>query len=145
MASSEPIARAGARTSSWPATGSTIWIAGDREAAIARFTDDVEVYVPAELGNAGTYRGIEQFIELVPQLGRGLVGVHDVRGLLEPVGESHVVALIRSQGTGTASGIEVANTLGWVLGVRDSSLCYLSIQPDLEAAREHALAREADL
>ena len=52
------------------------WIAGDREAAMATFTEDVEVYVPAELGNAGTYRGIEAVRRVEPRLGRGLVGVH---------------------------------------------------------------------
>jgi len=33
------------------------WIAGDHEAAITAFADDLEVYVPAELGNAGTHTG----------------------------------------------------------------------------------------
>jgi ketosteroid isomerase-like protein len=37
------------------------WISGDRENAMATFTDDIEVFVPAELGNAGSYRGVEQF------------------------------------------------------------------------------------
>ncbi len=53
------------------------WIAGDREAAIASFADDVEVFVPAELGNAGTYRGIEQFRSWFARVGRSLVGVRD--------------------------------------------------------------------
>ena len=55
-----------------------------------------------------------------------------------------MVALVDSRGTGTGSGVEVGNTLGWVFGVDDDShMDYLSLQPDLEVAREHARAREA--
>jgi ketosteroid isomerase-like protein len=121
------------------------WISGDREAAIATFSDDVVVHVPAELGNAGTYRGIEQFRkwnqsweEVWSEFTMSVVSI-------ENAGEGHVVALINSQGTGTASGIDVENTLGWVLGINEDGLMdYLGLQPDLEAARKHAQEREAD-
>ena len=101
--------------------------------------------MPAELGNAGTYRGIEQFRkwnqsweEVWSEFTMSVVSI-------ETAGEGHVVALINSQGTGTASGIDVENTLGWVLGINEDGLMdYLGLQPDLEAARKHAQEREAD-
>ena len=122
--------------------GLASWIAGDREAAIATFSDDVEVYVPPELGNAGSYRGIEQFRSWFRDWDEVWSDfTMEVRSI-EPVGARHVAIEMDSSGTGTASGIEVGNTLGWVMEVRDEKLEYISIQPDLEAAREHALARE---
>lgn len=118
------------------------WIAGDREAAIATFSDDVEVYVPAELGNAGSYRGIEQFRtwfadwdEAWSEFEMELVGI-------EAVGERHVVAMIRSRGTGAGSGVEVENLLGWVLGIREDRVEFIALQPDRDGAVELARSRE---
>ena len=122
--------------------GLASWIAGDREAAIATFSDDVEVYVPPELGNAGSYRGIEQFRGWFQDWDEAWSDfTMEVRSI-EPVGERHVIVEMDSKGTGSASGIEVDNTLGWVMEVRDEKLKYISLLPDLDAAREHALARE---
>src|SRR5262245_39982373 len=86
------------------------WIAGDHERAIATFSEDVEVFVPAELGNAGTYRGIDEFRSWFQAWDDAWSEFEmDVR-TIEPVGERHVVALIDSRGTGVGSGIEVGNT-----------------------------------
>ncbi len=118
------------------------WIAGNQEATIATFTDDVEVYVPPELGNAGTYMGIEQFRKWFEAWDDAWsefqMSVKDI----EPAGERHVVAIIESRGVGAGSGIEVSNRLAWVLGIRDGKMEYLSLQPDVEAA--HALVGERE-
>jgi ketosteroid isomerase-like protein len=118
------------------------WIAGDQEAAIATFADDVEVFVPPELGNAGSYTGIEQFRAWFANWDEAWsefeMSIQDI----EPVGERHVVAMIGSRGVGAGSGIEVANELAWVLGIREGKMEYLSLQPDRDAA--HALVRERE-
>ncbi len=120
------------------------WIQGDREAAIASFTEDIEVFVPSDLGNAGRYRGIEQFRSWFQAWDEVWTDYTMEARSIEAVGDRHVIALVDSRGTGTGSGVEVGNTLGWVFGVDDDShMDYLSLQPDLEAAREHARAREA--
>jgi ketosteroid isomerase-like protein len=119
------------------------WIAGNREATIATFTEDIEVYVPPELGNAGTYHGVDQFRSWFTAWDEVWTDFTMRVAAIEPVGERHVVALIESTGTGASSGIEVGNTLGWVLGVREGRMEYLSLQPDFEAARAHALERES--
>jgi ketosteroid isomerase-like protein len=62
---------------------------------------------------------------------------------IEPAGDRHVVAMIRSRGVGAGSGIEVENRLGWVIGVREGKMEFLSLQPDREAALELARSREA--
>lgn len=119
------------------------WIAGDREGAIATFSDDVVVYVPAELGNAGTFRGVEQFESWYRSWYDAWSDFEMTVHEIEPVGERHVVAMINSRGTGAGSGVEVENTLGWVLGVRDGKLEYLALLPDRDSARQHALERES--
>lgn len=118
------------------------WIAGNREAAIATFADDVEVFVPAELGNAGTYTGIEQFRRWFAAWDEAWSKFEMTIENIEPVGERHVVAMVQTRGVGAGSGIEVGNLLAWVLGMRDGRMEYLSLQPDLEHAV--ALVSERD-
>jgi ketosteroid isomerase-like protein len=118
------------------------WIGGDHKATIARFTDDIEVFVPAELGNAGTYRGVEQFQRWFADWDDAWSEFAMTVESIEPVGESHVVAMIRSRGVGIGSGVEVENLLGWVIGVREDRMDFLSLQPDRESAIELARSRE---
>lgn len=119
------------------------WIAGDREATISRFDDDVEVYVPPELGNAGSYRGLEQFRRWFAAWDEAWSSFEMTLESIESAGERHVVAMIHSRGVGLGSGIEVANRLGWVIGVRDGRMDFLSLQPDRESALELARRRES--
>lgn len=119
------------------------WIAGNQEAAIATFTDDVEVFVPAELGNAGTYTGIEEFRRWFTAWDEAWSEFDMKIEDMEPVGERHVVAMIQTRGVGAGSGIEVGNLLAWVLGISDGRMEYLSLQPDREAAQ--ALVREREV
>lgn len=118
------------------------WAAGDRESVMAVLSDEIEVFVPSELGNAGTYRGPEGFMRWV----EGWYEVWsefemEVRST-EPIGEHHVVAEVYTRGLGAGSGVEVEQVLGWVLGVRDGNLDYLSLQPDMGSARQTARSRE---
>jgi ketosteroid isomerase-like protein len=119
------------------------WIRGDRERAMATFTDDVEVFVPPELGNAGTYRGLEQFQRWFKDWYDAWSEFAMSVESIEPVGENHVVAMIHSRGVGAGSGVEVENLLGWVIGVRDEKMEFLSLQADRDAALELAREREA--
>lgn len=122
--------------------GLQAWVSGDREATMTLLSDDVEVFVPPELGNAGSYRGRDAFLRWSEQWDEAWSEFEMTVESIEPVGERHVVAVVRSRGRGAASGAEVENLLGWVLGVRDEICDYVSLQPDLERARENARARE---
>jgi ketosteroid isomerase-like protein len=127
------------------AGGMADWIGGDREAAIETFTEDIEVFVPAELGNAGTYRGIDEFRAWFAAWDEVWTDYRMEVKAMEAAGDRHVVAEVANSGVGVGSGIEVGNTLGWVFSVSDDNrLDYLSLQPDLEAARRHALERESE-
>jgi ketosteroid isomerase-like protein len=123
-------------------TGLAAWIAGDREKAIATFTEDVEIYVPPELGNAGTYRGIDQFLSWFQAWDDAWSSFEMSVGEIEPAGERHVIAMVRSTGVGAGSGIQVENELAWLFGVRGGQMEYLSLQPDASAARELAARRD---
>jgi ketosteroid isomerase-like protein len=119
------------------------WMSGDREAAIDTFAEDIEVFVPPELGNAGTYRGIDEFRAWFQAWDEVWTDYKMEVKSMEAVGGRHVVAEVSNTGVGVGSGIEVGNTLGWVFSVdEDARLDYLSLQPDLESARRHAVGRE---
>jgi ketosteroid isomerase-like protein len=120
------------------------WIAGDREAAMTTFTDDVEVYVPPELGNAGSYRGVEEFTRWTEAWDEAWSSFEMSIEWIEPVGDRHVVAEIHSQAVGLGSGVEVQNVLGWVIGVRDERMEFLSLQPTRETALALAEKRERE-
>ena len=127
------------------AGGMADWITGDREKTIGTFTDDIEVFVPPELGNAGSYRGIEEFRAWFAAWDEVWTDYKMEVKSMEAAGERHVVAEVSNTGVGVGSGAEVGNTLGWVFSVDDSRrLDYLALMPDLETAREHALERERD-
>jgi ketosteroid isomerase-like protein len=118
------------------------WVEGDRDGAMETLSEDVEIYVPLELGNAGTYRGRENFLRWVEQWDEAWSDFEMSVDAIEPVGERHVVALVRSRGRGRGSGIDVENSLGWVIGVKGDLCNYISLQPSLDDARAHAEGRE---
>jgi ketosteroid isomerase-like protein len=120
------------------------WIDGDREAAMETIAEDVEVFVPSELGNAGTYRGIEEFQRWNAQWEEAWSDFQMEILSAEPVGYRHVVCLIKSTGRGAGSGVEVGNELGWVLEVRGESLTFLGLQPSREDAVDLAERRERE-
>jgi ketosteroid isomerase-like protein len=120
------------------------WIEGDVEGTFAFLTEDIEVFVPSELGNAGTYRGHDEFRSWVGHWYEAWADYEMTVEAVQPVGERHVVATIRSRAKGRGSGIEVENLLGWLLEVTpQGTLAYLALQPDIESAVALAGEREA--
>ncbi len=120
------------------------WVAGDAEATLATFSDDVETYVPQELGNAGTYHGKDQFLQWTRQWDDAWDEFRTEIREVMPVGERHVVVTVHNWGRGRGSGIEVENEQGWVLGVRKDTLCdFISLQATPEDALKLAREREA--
>lgn len=119
------------------------WTRGDRKAVVAMLTEDVEVLVPPDLGNPGDYHGRRAFVEWTRQWDEAWSEFDLEIEAIEPVGEHHVIATIRSRGRGRGSGIEVENLIGWVLEVRDGLCPFVSLQPSYEQALEMARSREA--
>jgi ketosteroid isomerase-like protein len=119
------------------------WSAGDRQVALSTLAEDIELFVPSDLGNAISSTGIDAFNQWNADWDEAWSQFELSVQLVEPIGDRHVVLEVANVGTGAGSGVEVANTLGWVLGVREDGKCdYIALQLDLESAR--ALARERD-
>ena len=122
------------------------WTAGDRNVAISTLADDVELVVPAELGNPITAKGIEAFMHWTADWDEAWSRFEMSVKRIEPVGDRHVVLEVENSGTGAGSGVEVETTLGWVLGVLEDGKCdYMSLQLDFESAQAVARERDASL
>ena len=61
---------------------------------------------------------------------------------VEPVGERHVITLMRQTGTGRGSGVEVTREAAWVFETRDGLCTYMAIHPTLELARADVRGRK---
>lgn len=118
------------------------WADGRRDRVMETLTGDVEVLVPPELGNAGSFRGKQAFVDWAREWDEAWSEFDMEIDRIEPVGKRHVIATIRSRGRGRGSGIEVENVLGWVLEVRIGLCSFLSLQPSYEHALELARSRE---
>jgi ketosteroid isomerase-like protein len=119
------------------------WIAGDRSHVIEALADDIEVFVPSELANTGSYRGKDEFIRWIADWDEAWANLElDVRDLT-PVGERHVIAVIRQRATGLGSGIPVEMEIAFLTDVRDAKIAALHLYATVEEAREVAERRES--
>ncbi len=119
------------------------WTAGDVEATLAAFADDIEVSVPADFMNSGTFRGRDGFLEWIEQWNEAWEEISYELEDVVPVGDRHVVAAVRNRGRGRGSGVQVEDVRAWVLELRDDRVSYFSLQVGFEEALAHAREREA--
>jgi ketosteroid isomerase-like protein len=117
--------------------------AGDIERTIASFDPGLTVYAPPSMANAGTFHGIDGFIEWITQWNEAWDSFHTEIVELEQLGDGRVITRMRQSGTGRGSGVEVEMEAGWLFEVADELCTYISIQPTFELARQHALERAA--
>ncbi len=120
------------------------WTAGDVEATLANFADDLEVSVPPEFMNSGTFLGRDGFLEWIGQWNEAWEEISYELEEVVPVGDRHVVAAVRNRGRGRGSGVQVEDVRAWVLELRDDRVSYFSLQLSFEDAIAHAREREAD-
>jgi ketosteroid isomerase-like protein len=125
--------------------GLRIWMTGDVAGAMARVSEEVEVFVPTDLGNPAQVRGREALLEWTRRWDDAWEEFTYEMDDATPVGDGHVVAIVRTTGRGRGSGIEVEDSRGWVFGIRDGLLDYLSLQPSFDDALELARNRETGL
>ena len=119
------------------------WEKGDAEATLALYDPDVVVYAPPEIGNAGTFHGIEGFLEWAGAWYEAWETFEQELIEVELVGETHVIADTMQKGKGRGSGIEVERHASWLYEVRDEKLVYMSLYWNREAALADAREREA--
>jgi ketosteroid isomerase-like protein len=118
--------------------------AGDVERTISFFhRDKLIVYAPPQMANAGTFRGVEGFVEWITAWNEAWDSFHTEIEEIEQLNDGQVITRMRQSGTGRGSGVEVVMEAGWLFEVEDDLCTYISIQPTYDAARAHAAERSS--
>src|SRR5688572_21667106 len=117
------------------------YLGRDIEGLLELIDPDVEVTAPQWM-NAGPFHGhagymawISQWNEAWQELDFDVVSV-------EPVGERHVVGEVLTRGRGVESGVEVEQTAGWMVEMRNRRAAYVEVTVGVESALEVARRRE---
>ena len=121
------------------------WNRGDLETAFEFVDRDVEVSVPPDLPDAGTYRGRAEIRRWVAeQLLQSLEGARAEPEKFLDAGDQ-VVVFVRYYGRGKASGIEVRGSIvdAHVLTLRNSKIHKLQMYQGTETALEAVGLRES--
>ena len=117
---------------------------GDIPGTIAFFDHDrLTVYAPPTMANAGTYHGIDGFVEWITSWNEAWDRFHTEILELEQMGDDRVLTKMRQSGVGRGSGIEIAMEAAWLFEVKHGLCTYISIQPSYEDALAHARERAA--
>jgi len=118
------------------------WERGNVEDTLALYDSQIEVYSPPEVGNPGTFHGIDGFLRWAQTWQEAWESFTQELIRVEPVGDGHALAVVDQVGVGKGSGIRVERRATWVYEIRDEKLVYLAIFFDHDRAL--ALARERE-
>ncbi len=125
-------------------TGIDAFRRGDAEGVLDFMSPDVEIFLPAALPNSGTYRGHEGYQAWQADWLEAWDDFSIEVARLQPVGERHVVALMRQTGRGRGSGIPVDMKIAYVVEVSDGRAAAFHLYPTEEEAVSVAVQRERD-
>jgi ketosteroid isomerase-like protein len=117
--------------------------AGDTDGILALLDTDVEIYMPTELPNSGTFRGHAGYLKWTDNWLDAWENFNVEIRRMEPVGERHVVSHAHQSATGKGSGIPVEMDMAYVTESRDGKAIALHLYPSVEEARRTARKREA--
>jgi ketosteroid isomerase-like protein len=125
-------------------SGMEAYNAGDVEAVLELFADDIEIYSPHEFLNAGTFHGHQGFLRWISAWNDAWESFEIDIEAIEPVGERQVVAEVHQKARGRGSGIEIDQRVAYAYTVRDDGKCsFQGIYPEAEQAYSVAREREA--
>jgi ketosteroid isomerase-like protein len=117
---------------------------GDLDAVLELLDPEIEVYMPGDLANAGTYRGhdgyrqwLAQWLEAWDEFDLELADV-------EAVGRTHVVSRAHQTARGKGSGIPVEMWISYLWDVRDGLAIALHLYSTRDEAIEVAERRERE-
>ena len=117
--------------------------AGDTDGILALLDTDVEIYMPTELPNSGTFRGHAGYLKWTDNWLDAWENFNVEIRRMEPVGERHVVSHAHQSATGKGSGIPVEMDMAYMTESRDGKAIALHLYPSVEEARRTARKREA--
>jgi ketosteroid isomerase-like protein len=107
---------------------------GDLEYVVGRLDPEIEVYTAPGLINAGTYHGIDGFMQWVSQWLEAWETVQTEIVRVDPIGDHLVVAEVEQRGRGAGSGIDVEMRVGYLYELHDGKGTRFHIYRDREAA-----------
>jgi ketosteroid isomerase-like protein len=117
--------------------------APDGPELLAFLADDVEIFLPAELGpNSGTFRGHDEYLEWVATWLDAWDDFTIEIADTEPVGERHVITTVRQTATGHGSGVPLEMTMFYMFEVRERQAAALHLYLSREDALSVAALRE---
>ena len=119
------------------------WLDGNVEGTLELLDPEVEIYVPVELANTGTYRGHEEFLRWTADWDEAWTNYEMTVNEISPLGERHVVSSITQRAEGAGSGIPVEMDLTWLTEVRNGKVVAVHLYATEEQARKVGAEREA--
>jgi ketosteroid isomerase-like protein len=119
------------------------WMGGDVDGTLEILDPEIEIYVPAELANTGTYRGHEAFLKWTSDWNEAWTNYEMSVKDIGPLGERHVISSVHQRAEGAGSGIPVAMDLTWLTEVRDGKVVALHLYATEDDARRVGEEREA--
>jgi ketosteroid isomerase-like protein len=123
--------------------GFEAWERGDVEETLALYDPEIEVYAPPEIGNPGTFHGIEGFLEWSQVWMEAWESFRQELVAIDTVGDSHALARVKQTAEGKGSGVAVERQATWVYDIRDDKLRFMAVFFDHEKAVALARQREA--
>lgn len=116
---------------------------GDLDAALGLLSPEIEVYSPPGTVNAGTYHGIEGFLEWTALWNEAWGSFEREIDRVEAVGERHAVAVVNQTGVGRESGVEVEQPAAYVFEIAEDERCsYFALYNDIDDGFKAARERE---
>ncbi len=117
---------------------------GDLDAVLELLDPEIEVYMPSELANSGTYRGHDGYRQWLAQWLEAWDDFDLELDDFEAVGRTHVVSRAHQTARGRGSGIPVEMWIAYLWDVRDGQATALHLYPTRDEAVEVAERRERD-
>ncbi len=117
---------------------------GDIDEVLALLHEDIEVYLPTEFPNSGTYRGHDGYRQWLGQWLEAWEAFDLEMVQIESVGQTHVVARTHQTARGKGSGIPVEMWIAYMWDIRDGQAIALHLYGTPEEAIEVAERRERE-
>jgi ketosteroid isomerase-like protein len=117
---------------------------GDFDAVLELLDPEIEVYMPSELANSGTYRGHDGYRRWLAQWLEAWDDFDLELDDIEAVGRTHVVSRAHQTARGRGSGIPVEMWISYLWDVRDGHAVALHLYPSRDEAIEVAERRERE-
>lgn len=117
---------------------------GDLDAVLELLDPEIEVYMPSDLANAGTYHGHDRYRQWLSQWLEAWDDFDLELDDVEAVGRTHVVSRAHQTARGKGSGIPVEMWISYLWDVRDGRAVALHLYATRGQAVEVAERRERE-